>query len=83
MLKEYLSDTRKILKLYGLGALLFFIGIGFIQWGANVIEPSLEQELIVLVGLGFGGIGFSIAMAAQCGLIINRFNTMGQRPNQK
>jgi len=83
MLKELLSDTRKILKLYGLGALLFFIGIGFIQSGANMITPSLEQEVIVLVGVVFGGMGFIIAMAAQCGLIIHRFNTMGQRPNQK
>ena len=78
MLKALIDDTRKILKLYGLGAVLFFLGVGFIQWAHKMVAPSLQQELIVLAALGLGGIGFCIAMFAQCLLIIHRFKNMGK-----
>ena len=77
MLKELLNDTRKILKLFGLGAVLFFIGIAFIQWANELLSPSLKQEIIVLIGLIVGGTGFLIAISAQCLLIVQRFKNMG------
>ena len=82
MFKTLLQDTRKILKLYGLGAVLFFIGVGFIQWADNLLAPSLQQEVIVLAALLIGGSGFTIAMLAQCLLITQRFKNMGNTTQQ-
>ncbi len=78
-IKELLEDQRKILRLYALGALLFFIGLGFIQWADKLIEPSLQQEVYTLVGMLIGGLGFLTAILAQCLLIIHRFCKMGKK----
>ena len=78
-LKELLNDQRKTLKLYALGALLFFIGLGLIQWADQLIEPSIQQEAYALLGTAVGGLGFFTAIFAQILLIINRFQGMGQR----
>ena len=79
MIKTLLEDTRKTLRVYALGALLFFIGIGFIQWGDKLIEPSIEQEGYVLLGIIISGSGFSISMFAQIIMIIHRFQSMGRK----
>ena len=79
MLKTLLADTRKILKLYGLGALCFFVGMGIIQWADGMLSPSLYQELMMLIGVGVAGFGFITAMAAQCLLIVQRFQNMGAK----
>ncbi len=76
---ELLDDQRKTLKLFALGALLFFIGLGIIQWGNKLFEPSLEQEVYVLLGTILGGMGFFTALTAQVLLIIFRFKHMGKR----
>lgn len=73
-----LNDQRRILKFYACGALLFFIGLGLIQWADKLIAPSLEQEVYTLLGLGIGALGFIIAIAAQLLLIISRFKRMGK-----
>lgn len=78
-IRELLDDTRKILKLYGCGALLFFIGLGAIQGADKLFEPSLRQEVYVLLGLLVGGSGFLIAIAAQLLLIWQRFRNLGNR----
>ncbi|MCP4465543.1 MAG: hypothetical protein GY813_02185 [Halieaceae bacterium] len=79
MLKAYLENTRKILRLYALGALCFFIGVGLIQWADKLLPPSLQQETMALLGLLCGGAGFIIAMTAQCLLIAQRFNNLGRK----
>ena len=78
-LKQLIENQRKTLRLYALGALLFFIGIGFIQSADKLMEPSLEQEAYTLLGLLIGGSGFVIALTAQVFLIIHRFQKMGKR----
>ena len=78
-LNELIADQRKTLRLYALGALLFFIGLGIIQWAHHLMEPSLEQEVQALTGLIITGTGFSIAIIAQIFLIIDRFKNMGNR----
>lgn len=78
-LKALLQDTRKILRLYALGALLFFVGAGLIQGADKLFAPSLQQESYVLLGLIVGGSGFLIAIGAQILLIIERFQRMGRR----
>ncbi|MCR8923956.1 hypothetical protein NO559_14325 [Dasania sp. GY-MA-18] len=80
MIKTLLNDTRKILKLYGLGAILFFIGVGFMQWADGLLPPSLQQELVMLLGLSLAVVGFSTAMLGQCLLIVQRFKNMGKKP---
>ncbi|MFT5691641.1 MAG: hypothetical protein ACI92E_000971 [Oceanicoccus sp.] len=76
---ELLDDQRKTLKLFALGALLFFIGLGIIQFGNKTLEPSLEQEIYALLGSIVGGLGFFTALTAQIFLIIFRFKHMGKR----
>lgn len=78
-LKELIDDQRKTLRLYALGALLFFIGLGLIQWADQLMEPSLQQESYALLGTFIGGLGFFTAMLAQILLIIYRFKHMGRR----
>jgi hypothetical protein len=79
IIKQLLDDQRKILKLYALGALLFFIGLGTIQWADKLMQPSLEQEGYALLGTFIGGLGFFTAMLAQVFLIIYRLRKMGKR----
>ncbi len=74
-----IDDQRKTLRLYALGALLFFIGLGFIQWADKLIEPSIKQEGFMLLGMLVAGGGFFIAMLSQCCLIIYRFRKMGAK----
>jgi len=78
-LQAIIDDQRKTLRIYALGALLFFIGIGFIQSADKLMEPSIEQEGYALLGLMVGGSGFVIALTAQIFLIIHRFQNMGKR----
>lgn len=77
--KSLLEDQRKILKLFALGALLFFIGLGFIQWADRLIAPSLQQEAYMLLGILISGSGFTLSMLGQCLLIVYRFRKMGKR----
>ncbi|MEE8059096.1 MAG: hypothetical protein V3T17_14855 [Pseudomonadales bacterium] len=78
-IKKLIDDQRKILRLYALGALFFFIGVGFIQSADKLMEPSLQQESYALLGMFIGGLGFFTAMLAQIFLIIFRFRKMGKR----
>jgi uncharacterized membrane protein YcjF (UPF0283 family) len=77
--KAILESQREILRLYALGALLFFVGLGLIQWADKLIEPSLEQETYALLGTAVGGLGFLTAMFAQVLLIVSRFQNLGRR----
>lgn len=78
-LAELVQDSGRILRVYALGALLFFIGLGLIKGADQLFDPSLRQESYVLLGLLVGGSGFLIAMAAQVLLIVHRFRNMGKR----
>lgn len=77
-IKQLIEDQRKTLKLFALGALLFFIGVGIIQWADKLMEPSLEQEAYALLGLFVGGLGFCTSITAQIFLIIHRFNKLNK-----
>ena len=78
-IKALLDDQRKTLRLYALGALLFFIGVGFIQGADKLMQPSLQQEVYALLGVAVAGLGFVTAMIAQLLLIASRFRNMGNR----
>lgn len=78
MLKQLIDDQRKILKLFALGALLFFIGLSIIQGADRIMDPSLEQETYALLGTIIGGLGFTTSITAQIFLVIYRFRKMGR-----
>ena len=78
-IKELIADQRKTLRLYALGALLFFIGVGFIQGADKLMEPSLQQETYALLGIAVGGAGFITSIFAQILLILHRFQNMGRK----
>ncbi|MFA7555464.1 MAG: hypothetical protein WCY88_14545 [Spongiibacteraceae bacterium] len=82
-LKTFIDNPRKVLKLFSLGALLFFIGVGFIQGADKLIEPSLKQEVHTLLGMIIAGCGFFIAITAQLFLIAQRFRNLGKKPSSK
>jgi len=60
------------MRLYIIGAVLFFVGVGLIIFINRSFGPSLEQEIYMLIGVAIGGIGFCTAMTAQCCMIIQR-----------
>ncbi len=77
--KELLDQPRQVLKVYGVGAVLFFLGIGFIIYADRAFPPSLQQEIVALAGTATAGLGFFTAMAAQLLLILSRLKNMGQK----
>lgn len=54
------------------GVVIFFIGLVIIYAGSQVLEHSLAQELVTLLGLMVIGVGFLIAMMAQIRMVISR-----------
>lgn len=77
LMQHLLADQRRIYRSYVIGALLFFVGIGLIQWADKMIAPSLEQEAHMLLGVFVCGAGFVTAMLSQILLIIYRMKNMG------
>lgn len=77
LIQHLLADQRRIYRSYVIGALLFFVGIGLIQWADKAIEPSLEQEAHMLLGVFVCGAGFFTAMLSQLLLIVYRMKNMG------
>jgi len=87
-INQLIDNQQKTFKLFALGALLFFIGIGIIQWADKVLQPSLEQEAYVLLGTAVAGLGFCTSIAAQLALIIFRLrrprrSSTESRPSQR
>ncbi|MDO3386498.1 hypothetical protein QWI17_11685 [Gilvimarinus sp. SDUM040013] len=59
-------------KQFRLGAMIFFCGMVTIYIASQSMEPSLQQELITLLGVVVVGIGFAIAMLAQARILFSR-----------
>lgn len=72
-LKAHYSAPLSIsFKQFKLGAMLFFFGFVVIYLANNLYPPSARQEMIFLLGLIIGGLGFIIAMMAQVRMLISR-----------
>jgi hypothetical protein len=69
---HYTSPPEKIFPQFKLGAVVFLLGLILIYGGHQLLEPSIQQELITLVGLITIGIGFTVAMMAQIRMLIGR-----------
>ncbi len=69
---HYSAPLDVSFRQFRLGLSLFFCGM-VILYGANqLLQPSLQQELMVLLALLVGGLGFLLAMMAQLRMVISR-----------
>lgn len=59
-------------KQFRWGVSLFFCGMVILYGASQLLTPSLQQELVVLLGLVVGGLGFVVAMLAQIRMTISR-----------
>ena len=70
--QHYTAPLSDSFRQFRLGAMLFFFGLVVIYIAVNTLQPSLRQELVLLLGLCTGGLGFVIAMMAQLRMLISR-----------
>ena len=71
-IRALLDDSEKILRLFFFGAVTFFIGLVLIVSADKWYQPSLQQELVVFIGVVVGAAGFATAILAHILLIIQR-----------
>jgi hypothetical protein len=72
LLAHYTAPQVTIFKTLRTGFILFFSGLITLYIAINNIPPSLEQEILTLLGLIVGAIGFGIAILAYIRLVISR-----------
>jgi hypothetical protein len=69
-------------KQFRWGVSLFFCGMVIVYGASQLLTPSLPQEVVVLLGLVVGGIGFVVAMLAQIRMTISRVWHFFKRPHE-
>jgi len=60
--------------------MVFFTGLVVIFAAAQLLTPSLSQELVTLLGLLITALGFAIAMFAQLRMLLGRLRAFWQKP---
>jgi hypothetical protein len=70
--QHYTTPPEKVFPRFKLGAVIFFWGLIVIYAGSQLLEPSISQELLTLLGLILIGIGFLVALMAQVRMLIGR-----------
>lgn len=68
--KQQMTNERRYLGMFVLGAFLFFLGGGAMLFADNRMFPSLLQEIVALVGLCVCALG---ALCAASGYIMLTF----------
>lgn len=72
-LEEFCSaPLNKLFIKFRAGVIYFGVGGIMIYLANSSLEPSIQQELVMLAGLILGSIGFFIAITAQLRMIISR-----------
>ena len=71
--EHYITPPEKIFPRFKLGAAIFLFGLIVIYAGHQLLQPSLAQELMTLLGLVLIGGGFLYAMLVQVRMLIGRF----------
>lgn len=66
------APTDQLFKLFKLGAMLFFLGLVIIYSSYQLLQPSIAQEILTLLGLCCIGGGFLLAMLTQIRMLIGR-----------
>lgn len=77
---HYTAPLESSFRQFRWGFSLFFCGLVLIFGASQLLEVSLAQELVVLLGLLVGGCGFIIAMLAQVRMMISRIWRFFSRP---
>ena len=70
--QHYTAPLENIFPQFKLGAMLFFIGLVVVYGGYQLLQPSLQQEIVTLAGLLVIGSGFIIALMAQVRMLVGR-----------
>lgn len=78
-LVERAGKDRENLRLFVTGAALFFAGMGLIVMAQKWLLPSLQQELVSLLGLALAIAGGVCATLGYIALSVLRIMTLGQR----
>lgn len=68
----YSAPQATVFYQFRLGLGLFLCGLVAVVMANQLLLPSLKQEVLVLLGLIVGGIGFIMAMLAQTRMMIGR-----------
>jgi hypothetical protein len=71
--EHYTIPPEKIFPRFKLGAVIFFTGLVVIYGGYQLLQPSLAQEIITLIGLILIGVGFLLSLLVQVRMLIGRF----------
>ncbi len=66
------TPTDQLFKRFRLGAMLFFLGLVIIYSAYQLLQPSITQEILTLLGLCCIGGGFLLAMLTQIRMLIGR-----------
>ncbi len=70
--QHYQAPLEKVFPQFKWGAVIFFWGGLILYMGSQIIPPSLQQEIVVLIGLVILGIGLLISLMAQLRMLISR-----------
>jgi len=68
----YISPMDTVFKRFKLGAMLFFLGLVIVYGAHQLLEESLSQEIVTLLGILLIAIGFLIAILSQIRMLIGR-----------
>lgn len=72
-LEAFCSTPLEVLfRKFRAGAIYFGVGGIMIYLANSALEPSIQQELVMLAGILMGAVGFFIAITAQLRMIISR-----------
>lgn len=72
VLAYYTAPQAQQFKSLRNGFVLFAMGLATVLITNSSIPPSLEQEIVILLGLILGGIGFLLAIRAYVRIVISR-----------
>jgi hypothetical protein len=78
--RHYTAPLATMFKQFRAGAIYFTVGLMTVLMANAYMAPSVAQELVVLLGLIMGGIGFIVAMSAQVRMIVARIIHFLKKP---
>ncbi len=70
--RHYTAPLILIFKQFRAGLIYFAVGMMSVLMANTYLTPSVQQELVILMGLGLGVIGFFMAILAEVRLLIAR-----------
>lgn len=68
----YFAPLEVSFRQFRAGLIYFAVGFGAVLMANAYMEPSLQQEIVVLCGILLGSIGFILALLGQSRLLVGR-----------